>query len=186
MFHYLLLGDRVFGVRLVGFQDADRGVLREYVLIKQNFMVKVPDNISLKEASCFPVTGINHHYYLHIMYFLIFLKLLGCTAYGFLVEKAQLKKGDRVFITGGSGAVGVMAIQLARTIVGSTGLVVTTCSPAKSDIIRSLGADEVFGFLLKFIVSKNIYIYLFLRSSIISLIICRIIFESIIVHVPLM
>jgi NADPH:quinone reductase-like Zn-dependent oxidoreductase len=51
-----------------------------------------------------------------------------------------------VFINGGSGAVGVIAIQLARTIVGSTGLVVATCSPAKSDIIRNLGADEVFFF----------------------------------------
>lgn len=48
-----------------------------------------------------------------------------------------------MFINGGSGAVGVMAIQLARTIVGSTGVVVTTGSPSKSDIVRNLGADEV-------------------------------------------
>ena len=67
-----------------------------------------------------------------------------------------------MFINGGSGAVGVMAIQLARTIVGSTGLVVATGSPAKSDIIRNLGADEVF-FLLNF-VSANQHIYLFSRS----------------------
>lgn len=71
------------------------------------------------------------------------LKFLAYTAYCFLVEKAKLKKGDRVFINGGSSAVGVMAIQLAHTIVGSTGLVVATGSPAKSDIIRNLGADEV-------------------------------------------
>ena len=70
------------------------------------------------------------------------LECLGYTAYCFLVEKGKLKKGDKVFVNGGSGAVGVMAIQLARTIVGPTGLVVATCSPAKSDIVRNLGADE--------------------------------------------
>jgi NADPH:quinone reductase-like Zn-dependent oxidoreductase len=121
-------------------------VLREYVLVKHEHMVKVPDNISLKDAACFPATGINYHYSLRIKYCLMLLKFLGYTAYCFLVEKAKLKKGDKVFINGGSGAVGVMAIQLARTIVGSTGLVVATCTPAKSDIIRNLGADEVFFF----------------------------------------
>ena len=49
-----------------------------------------------------------------------------------------------MFINGGSGAVGVMAIQLAHTIVEPTGLVVATCSPSKNDIIRNLGADEMF------------------------------------------
>jgi NADPH:quinone reductase-like Zn-dependent oxidoreductase len=76
----------------------------------------------------------------------VFLKFLAYTAYCFLVEKAKLKKGDKVFINGGSSAVGVMAIQLARSIVGSTGLVVATCTPAKSDIVQNLGADEVFFF----------------------------------------
>ena len=71
------------------------------------------------------------------------LKLIGCTSCRFLIEKAKLKKGDKVFINGGAGAVGVMAIQLARTIVGSTGFVVATCSPSKIDIVRNLGADEV-------------------------------------------
>jgi NADPH:quinone reductase-like Zn-dependent oxidoreductase len=140
-----------------------RGVLREYVLAKYDHMVKVPDNISLKDAACFPATGINDHEALRIIYFFMLLECLGTTAYCFLVEKAKLKKGDKVFIHGGSGAVGVMAIQLARTIVGSTGLVVATCSPAKSDIVRNLGADEVVVFLLNF-VSKNKHTYCFLRS----------------------
>ena len=82
---------------------------------------------------------------------------LGYTAYCFLVEKAKLKEGDRVFINGGSGAVGVMAIQLAHRMVGSTGRVVATCSPAKSDILRGLGADEV-------LFSQNNYVNVPFRS----------------------
>lgn len=53
-----MLGDRVFGIAFDGIRSISRGVLREYILIKQNHIVKVPDYISLKEASCFPGTGI--------------------------------------------------------------------------------------------------------------------------------
>ncbi|CAF0796975.1 unnamed protein product [Adineta steineri] len=119
-------GDRVFGIGPTGIRDITQGVLREYVLAKRDHIVKVPDNISLKDASCFTATGY--------------------TAYCFLVEKANLKKGEKVFINGGSGGVGVMAIQLARAIVGPTGLIVATCSPTKSDIVRNLGADEVIDY----------------------------------------
>ncbi|CAF1053582.1 unnamed protein product [Adineta ricciae] len=119
-------GDRVFGMGPTAFREIGRGVLCEYALIKQDSLVKVPDDISMKDAACFPVAGI--------------------TAYCFLMEKAQLKKGDKVFINGGSGAVGVMVIQLARTIVGPTGLVVATCTAAKSDAIRNLGADEIIDY----------------------------------------
>lgn len=73
------------------------------------------------------------------------------------MEKAKLKEGDRVLVHGGSGAVGVMAIQLAHRIVGSTGRVVATCSPAKSDILRDLGADEV-------LFSKDNYVTVLFRS----------------------
>ena len=122
-FFLLLKGDRVFGIGPTGIRDISNGVLREYILVKQDHMVKVPENLSLREASCFPCTGF--------------------TAYCFLVEKAKLKEGDKVFIHGGSGVVGVMAVQLARTIVGPTGLVVATCSPSKINTVRSLGAHEV-------------------------------------------
>ncbi|CAF0798302.1 unnamed protein product [Adineta steineri] len=119
-------GDRVFGLGPTSIRYITQGVLREYVLAKRNNIVKIPDSISLKDAACFPATSF--------------------TAYCFLVEKANLKEGQKVFINGGSGGVGVMAIQLARTIVGPTGLVVATCSPAKSDIVRNLGADEIIDY----------------------------------------
>lgn len=138
----------MFGICPPGFRNVGRGVLREYILVKHDDIFKVPDNISLKDAACLPCAGIHHHYFLHLIYFPMLIEFLGYTSYYFLVEKAKLKQGDRVFINGGSGAVGVMAIQLARTIVGSTGLVVATCSSAKIDIIRNLGADEVFFFFI--------------------------------------
>lgn len=147
-FGYLLSGDRVLGIGPEGIRDISCGVLREYILVKQKHIVKVPNNISLKAASCFPVTGISIQLYDTIIY--AFFQLIGCTAYCFLVERANLKKGDKVFINGGSGAVGVMVIQLARIIVGSTGLVVATCSPSKNGLVRNLDADEVLLVYLSF------------------------------------
>jgi NADPH:quinone reductase-like Zn-dependent oxidoreductase len=51
--------------------------------------------------------------------------------------------GDSVLIDGASGNVGPFAVQIAKAL----GAVVTgTCSPAKVDFVRSLGADHVLDY----------------------------------------
>ena len=77
----------------------------------------------------FTATGMKHDYSFHARNLRKFLEY---TAYCFLIENDKLKKGDKVFINVGSDAVGMMAIQLARTIFGPSGLVMTTCPPAES------------------------------------------------------
>lgn len=49
-------------------------------------------------------------------------------------------KGDGVFINGGAGGVGTYAIQIAKAL-GCR--VVVTCSKAKAELCRGLGADEI-------------------------------------------
>ena len=66
--------------------------------------------------------------------------MVGLTAWQALIEKAGLKKGQKVFIQAGSGGVGTFAIQLAKH-VGAT--VATTTSTDNVDLVRSLGADIV-------------------------------------------
>lgn len=54
-----------------------------------------------------------------------------------------MKPGDKVFLNGGSGGTGTFGIQIAK----SRGCHVTvSCSPAKADLCRSLGADEVIDY----------------------------------------
>ena len=53
----MYLGDRVFGMGPTAFREITRGVLSEYALIKQDSLVKVPDNISMKDAACLPSSG---------------------------------------------------------------------------------------------------------------------------------
>jgi alcohol dehydrogenase len=68
------------------------------------------------------------------------IPLVGLTAWQALIERANLKKGQKVFIQAGSGGVGTFAIQLAKH-VGAT--VATTASTANIDLVKGLGADLV-------------------------------------------
>ena len=71
------------------------------------------------------------------------IPLVGLTAWQALIERANLKKGQRVLIHAGSGGVGTFAIQLAKH-VGTT--VATTTSTANVDLVKSLGADVVIDY----------------------------------------
>lgn len=55
----------------------------------------------------------------------------------------NVKPGDKIFINGGSGGTGTFGIQIAKAL----GCHVTvTCSPAKADLCRSLGADDLIDY----------------------------------------
>jgi NADPH:quinone reductase-like Zn-dependent oxidoreductase len=71
------------------------------------------------------------------------IPLVGLTAWQALVERANLKRGQKVLIHAGSGGVGTLAIQLAKHI-GAT--VATTTSAGNVDLVRSLGADVVIDY----------------------------------------
>src|SRR5207344_2514314 len=82
-----------------------------------------PKSLSMEEAASIP--------------------LVGLTAWQALIEKARLKKGQKVLIHAGSGGVGTFAIQLAKHI-GAT--VATTTSTANVELVKSLGADIVIDY----------------------------------------
>jgi len=66
---------------------------------------------------------------------------MACLAsYQSLIEKAHMRRGDRVLIHGGSGGVGSIAIQFAK-IMGA--FVATTCSTKNVDFCKLTGADIV-------------------------------------------
>ena len=69
------------------------------------------------------------------------LGLTGGTAYFGLLEAAQAKQGDTVFVSAAAGAVGSAVVQIAKakgmTVIGSAG------GADKCEFVRSLGADGV-------------------------------------------
>jgi NADPH:quinone reductase-like Zn-dependent oxidoreductase len=60
-----------------------------------------------------------------------------------LVDRAKLKRGERVLVHGGAGAVGVFAIQLARSLGAE---IITTASAANLDFVAQFGARQAIDY----------------------------------------
>lgn len=67
------------------------------------------------------------------------LGIPGLAAYQAIVLRAQVKAGDTVLIHGGSGAVGLVAIQIAKAL-GAT-VIATASTQEGRKLIRALGGD---------------------------------------------
>lgn len=63
------------------------------------------------------------------------------TAYRALVDRAQLQRGQTVFIHGASGAVGLIAVQMAKAL-GAT-VIGTASRPQGKALVKEAGADVV-------------------------------------------
>jgi NADPH:quinone reductase-like Zn-dependent oxidoreductase len=109
-------GDQVYARA----DDFRIGTFAEFVPVRESSLAPKPKGLTMEEAASIP--------------------LVALTAWQALVEKAGLKKGQKVFIQAGSGGVGTFAIQLARHL-GAT--VATTTSAANLALVKSLGADVV-------------------------------------------
>lgn len=104
--------------------DKDRiGAFAEFISMNEHDVAIKPKELTMEAAASIP--------------------LVGLTAWQALIERANLKKGQKVFIQAGSGGVGTIAIQLAKH-VGA--IVATTTSTANSDLVKRLGADIVIDY----------------------------------------
>lgn len=108
------VGDEVYA-RVADFRI---GTLAEFIAIDEKDVALKPKNISMEEAASIP--------------------LVALTAWQALVERAKLKKEQKVFVQAGSGGVGTIAIQLAKHL-GAT--VATTASEKSFTMLKNLGAD---------------------------------------------
>src|SRR5207244_5360676 len=135
----LILGNELAGVvvrvgsRVRRFKPGDEvyarpnkdriGTFAELISMNEDAVAIKPKALTMEEAASIP--------------------LVGLTAWQALIERAHLKKGQKVLIHAGSGGVGTFAIQLAKHI-GAT--VATTTSTANVDLVKGLGADVVMDY----------------------------------------
>lgn len=104
-------------------RDHRIGTFAEFIAVNENDVAPKPRNVTMEEAASIP--------------------LVGLTVWQALMGKANLKKGQKVFIQAGSGGVGTFAIQLAKHL-GAT--VATTTSSANTDLVKRLGADVIIDY----------------------------------------
>jgi len=99
------------------------GTYAEFVAINEKEISRKPNTISHVEAASLPLAGI--------------------TAWEGLITHAKLSAGQKVLIHGGSGGVGTLAIQLAKS---KGAFVITTTSSKNEALVKALGADEVIDY----------------------------------------
>lgn len=115
-------GDRVWcsNQGLLGRQ----GTFAEWVAVDEDWLHPTPDNVTDEQAAAAALVGITAH--------------LG------LFNRAGLKSGETVFVTGGAGGVGSTVVQMAK----AAGARVITCAGSDDKVAacRELGADEAFNY----------------------------------------
>jgi NADPH:quinone reductase-like Zn-dependent oxidoreductase len=109
------VGDEVYG--LIDF-DRDGGAA-QYVCVPDEGLALKPSSATHDEAAAMALSAL--------------------TAWQALVDRAGLKAGERVLIAGGSGGVGVYAVQLAR-ILGAE--VTASGGEAGRELVTRLGANR--------------------------------------------
>lgn len=112
----LAAGDQVYG--LIDFNHD--GAAAQYVSLPHDVVVLRPTRLSHVESAALPLAAL--------------------TAWQALSDQAQVRSGERVFIQGGAGGVGSLAVQLAKAFRAN---VTATASADDQPLVTTLGADRV-------------------------------------------
>src|SRR5262245_10040926 len=111
-------GDEVYG--MVGGVGGLQGTLAEYIVANADLLALKPKSLTMREAAALP--------------------LIAITAWQGLIDQAHVRKGQRVLVHAGSGGVGHIAVQLAKSFGAD---VFATVSPEKKHIVTRLGAVSI-------------------------------------------
>jgi len=109
-----LLGRRVMAVPIYGSHA-------EKFCLPASHVMELPEWADFAEGASFPVTYLTAWYALH--------------------ELGRARAGERVVVTAAAGGVGTAILQLAR--VAELRVLAVVGSPAKHELVRSLGAEQV-------------------------------------------
>ncbi|MFI8341996.1 NAD(P)-dependent alcohol dehydrogenase [Streptomyces sp. NPDC085639] len=99
------------------------GSFAEYACAKEGALAPKPESLDFEQAAAVPVSG--------------------CTALGAVRDSGRVEAGRSVLVLGASGGVGSFAVQVAKAYGAH---VTGVCSTTKTDLVRSLGADEVLDY----------------------------------------
>ena len=117
------------GKEVTGFEPGDEvygtcdGSFAPYARARASRLAPKPANLSFEQAAAVPVSAL--------------------TALQAVRDHAKVQAGQKVLIIGASGGVGTFAVQIAKAFGAE---VTGVCSTAKTDLVRSIGADHVIDY----------------------------------------
>jgi NADPH:quinone reductase-like Zn-dependent oxidoreductase len=112
-------GDRVFA----RMDKSTMGAFAEYATVDERLLAPVPEELDLRHAAGMPLAGL--------------------TALQALRDLLGVSQGGRLYISGGAGGVGTLAIQIAKWFGAE---VATTASGLGMELVRNVGADHVIDY----------------------------------------
>ncbi|GAA3831540.1 NAD(P)-dependent alcohol dehydrogenase [Sphaerisporangium flaviroseum] len=99
------------------------GALAQYACARQDMLAPKPANITFEQAAAVPTSAF--------------------AALQALRDSGRLRAGQQVLIIGAGGGVGTFAVQLAKALGAD---VTGVCGTTKTDLVRSIGADEIIDY----------------------------------------
>ncbi len=117
------------GRNVTSFQPGDEvygtcdGSFAEYANARVDKLALKPANLTFEQAAAVPVSG--------------------TTALQALRDAGRLEAGHKVMVIGAAGGVGSFAVQLAKAFGAQ---VTGVCSSTNTDLVRSIGADDVIDY----------------------------------------
>ncbi len=117
----LTVGDKVYGQANV--VAGNSGAFAEFAATKAEQLAKMPKKLDFNQAASLPLVGVS--------------------AWQALTQHLKLQSGQKIFIHGGAGGIGTVAIQIAKNIGA---YVATTATGGGVEYVKKLGADEVIDY----------------------------------------
>jgi NADPH2:quinone reductase len=101
--------------------------MAEYAVVEPEFVAKVPEGIGFVEAASFPRAALTSWQALRVR------------------GGGYVKKGMKALVTGATGAVGRMGVQISKDLVGEVGKVIAV-GGVGSEGLKALGANLVVNY----------------------------------------
>lgn len=99
------------------------GSFAEYACAREDRLAGKPANVTFEQAAAVPTSAV--------------------AALQALRDRGQVRAGQKVLVIGAGGGVGTSAVQLAKALGAD---VTGVCGTTKTDLVRSIGADDVIDY----------------------------------------
>ena len=112
---------RLQGRRSRGMVHTSRERTRNSQSLRSRVLIRVPDAVTSQQAAAAMLQGMTAHYLAHSTY--------------------PIQPGDKVLVHAGAGGVGLLLIQMAKSL--GARVFTTVSNEEKADLARNAGADEI-------------------------------------------